>query len=162
MNNNNIINGLILFFLLISLFLISNTNLEKFTDMSSTSNEGIQNLASAYNTGTATLTNLEITGNFKIGNTLISSDGTINIGSTKIAPDGTVNVGPLKINPDGSIDVADSAGSSMKIFYNNSDDAHRGIAIKPDWGDLFVFRHDGYFMSDAIAANGISRDGKFI
>lgn len=149
MNNNNIINGLILFFLLISLFLISNTNLEKLTDISSTSNEGIQNLASAYNTGTATLTNLEITGNFKIGNTLISSDG-------------TVNVGPSKINPDGSIDVADSAGSSMKIFYNNSDDAHRGIAIKPDWGDLFVFRHDGYFMVNSIDAKAISKDGKFI
>ena len=50
------------------LFLLSNSILEGLT---ATSNEAVQNLGSVYNTENATLTNLQVTGTLKVGNSIL-------------------------------------------------------------------------------------------
>lgn len=50
------------------LFLLSNSVLEGLTG---TSNEAVQNLGSVYNSSNATLTNLQITGTLKVGNSIL-------------------------------------------------------------------------------------------
>lgn len=50
------------------LFLLSNSVLEGLTG---TSNEAVQNLGSIYNSSNATLTNLQVTGTLKVGNSIL-------------------------------------------------------------------------------------------
>jgi hypothetical protein len=54
-----------------------NDVLEHLTTTSVTTNEGLQNISAVYNTGNATLTNLNITGGLKIGGLTIDSAGNI-------------------------------------------------------------------------------------
>lgn len=115
-NIETIINVVAIILIIIILYkLIFGSRCDKQEHLSSTtnamlSNEAIQNMSSLLNTGSGSLTNLNVTGSFKVGNLKANSDGSINMGgSTTIRPDGTISVGPsIVINNNGSINVGSS------------------------------------------------------
>lgn len=92
----------LLVILLIFLFNNANNNAEHLTTITATSNEALQNLSSAYNTGTATLSNLAITGALtNTGATTLSNlavTGALTIGNTVIDQSG-ISVGSVLISP---------------------------------------------------------------
>lgn len=92
----------LLVILLIFLFNNTDDNAEHLATVTATSNEAIQNLSSAYNTGNATLSNLNITGVLtNTGTTTLSNlgvTGSLTIGNTVIDQSGIL-VGSVLISP---------------------------------------------------------------
>lgn len=121
----------ILFILYVQLYMQLHNSYE---NMTTTSNEAIQNVSSMYNQSTMTAKNILATGSLTIGATKIASDGTITVGPTTIQPDGTVYIDKSLIINNGRFAVygkesgdimqirqdITNTGKSKMLFFNGS------------------------------------------
>jgi hypothetical protein len=101
--------------LIIIILYIYWSNTENFVTPSSQniSIESIQNLASVYNTGTLSASNLNITNKITIGNTTIDVSGNITNGKVKIDSNGNITNGAINIDSSGNITTVN--GDSLTI-----------------------------------------------
>jgi hypothetical protein len=96
--------------LIIIILYIYWTNSENF----STSTEAINNISTMYNAGTLTATNLNITNQIKIGNTIIDASGNITNGNIRIDASGNITTGNIRIDASGNISTTGNiAGTTL-------------------------------------------------
>lgn len=119
--------------------LLNKKHIENMTTVSVNSNESLQNLASAYNSGTATLNNLNITGNLTVNG--ISTLGKYKIRNDRIGIPGSVDL--LMTN-----DKWIKAVEYDQIAYAGISGQSGGFASKNIWCG------DGYVTSGNILNNG--------
>lgn len=133
---------LIIFFVIylyVRITKIKNSNIENLTNTSVSSNEALQNLASAFNSGTATLNNLNITGNLTV-------NGVSTLGKYKIRDD--------RIGIPGTTDIVVTGDKWVKAF-DYDKDTYAGVAGQAGgFAGKNLWCMEGNLWSKDISNNG--------
>lgn len=97
------------------LFLMSNTIFEELT---ATSNEAVQNLGSVYNSANATLTNLQVTGTLKVGNSILMNGDPNSTNKIEIYQNSDGLDPKMTFDKNGKLNL--SSNSSVGSFISNN------------------------------------------